>query len=214
LTAWSRAVLWLTKPAALRLQIPALSAEMRSYRRRVLLSLVGLGVLLSVGLGLAAVNGWVGAWLGLILVWAGAIWGLVINEARIRVLPYLQLLEEAYEGENRVYVADSKLSQPRLSVGNVMGEMREYQLREVNAGAGLDWNTEAGRQNLAATICADALGDKTVEGEVNLGEQLVQGFASELAVFLFRRKVGGQIELRENFSTTRRAVINFIAGRL
>jgi hypothetical protein len=216
LNALSRTALWLHRPGARRLAIPAPSAEVVAYRWQVMLAAGGLGLAVAAVLGLLAATGWTWGWLGIAVVLASLVWGLTFIEAKIQVLPYLQLLEGAYVSEERVYVADAAGGQARLSVGDIAGEQRDYQVTEINVGAGLDWNAEPGRQNLAATILHDALDARRWEGEgaQGLGEQLVQGYAADLAVFLFRRKEQDQIVLRENFSTTRRAVINFVAARI
>lgn len=189
---------------------------MKIYRRRVLASVAGLGLVGLAATGLLVNGGWVWGWIGIVAGLVAMAWVSTSYEAKIRVLPYLQLLEGAYELENRVYVADSKPEQPRLSIGDEKGEIKAYVVHEVNAGEGLNWDSEAGRQNMAATILADALETRTLEGEENkgLGEQVVAGFAPEVAIFLFRRKDRGQVRLRENFTTTRRILINFVAGRL
>ena len=189
---------------------------MAAWRWRVLLSIIGCGLALAAVMGLVALTGWAWGWLGMTLVLAGMLWLLTSSEARIQVLPYLQLLEGAYASENLVYAADSKAGQARLAVGDITGTEHKYEILEINAGAGLDWNTETGRQNLAATILADALGARLgveTAGQ-GLADQLVKHFAPPLAVFLFRREEKGQVMLRENFATTRQKVMNFVAGKL
>jgi hypothetical protein len=189
---------------------------MAAWRQRVLLGTAGLGLTLVAGAGLAASLGWTWGWLGVALVATGMVWGLVVSEARIRVLSYLQLLERVWALEDRVYVADSKADRERLLIGNVEGAKRPYQIYEVRVGSGLDWNTENGRQNLAATILADAIEERLLDGDENrfLRTQLIAGFAADLAIHLFLRKEQGAIHLRENFTTTRHTVINFVANRL
>jgi hypothetical protein len=212
---WGRACLWLHKPQALVLEMPPRSPEMAAWRRRVLLSITGFGLTLAAALGLVALTGWAWGWLGMGLVLAGMLWVLTSSEARILVLPYLQLMERAYALENLVYVADSKAGQARLAIGDITGTEHKYTVWEINVGAGLDWNTETGRQNLAATILADALSEQvgTETAGQRLAEQLVKHFAPLLAVFLFRREEKGQVRLRENFATTRQKVINFVAAK-
>jgi hypothetical protein len=186
---------------------------MAAWRRRTLLSMGGLSLaLLAVG-GLVASQGWAWGWFVLVAVIAGGVWGLTRSEAQVWVLPYLHLLAEAYDLENVLYIADSKSEAQRLTIVSWAGERHPYQVREINAGAGLDWNTEAGRQNLAATILAAAVDGQSSEDRAMAG-RLVNLYAPKLEMNLFWYQDRSGRHLRDNCTITRQAVVNFAANQL